>query len=935
LHSVHRKEVIMPKNWHPKAIRTGAVLMLSAVLLLAVFGLVSGWIEQGLWMRQVHYSSVFWHLFTVRLISFGVAFLVAFFYLWINVRLLVRFGRSALATARKNEWTQTASGLLDAARARWLSAVKIVPALIVAIGFGALFYGGWDTYLRFRFGGSFGLADPIFGKDVGFYVFRLPFYQLIQNSLNGLTGLTLVLVALGYISLGLVQRGQMLFRSSRILGHLSLLTVPLLASVAWGFVLDRYELLFSSRGVVFGAGYTDARVTTVSLWVMAGVTVALGGVLAAYWRSRRTWLLGAGFGAYVVAYIIAIPLVPSLVQRFDVAPDELQLETPYLRTNIAFTRRAYKLGSVKQKRYPGLADLTRQNIEDNQDTVDNIRLWDWRPILRTYRQTQEIRLYYHFYDVDVDRYRLDDGYHQLMVAARELAAQLPRKARTWVNERLQFTHGYGLVTSFVSKNAEGGMPEFLLHDIPPHSSHGLKVARPAVYYGERMPGYRIVDTSVKEFDYPKGERNVYTHYRGPGGIPLDSLWKRLLFSWTRGDLNILLTSYFTPQSRIQLWRTVRERVSEVAPFLKLDSDPYPVLSQGHIYWIQDAYTTSERFPYSQPHGALNYIRNSVKVVVDAYSGDVSFYVADPDDPVLAAYRRAFPGVFHNLGQLSPDLRQHLRYPEDLFAVQTDIYRAYHMTDPQVYYNQEDLWTASRERYAGESIAMRPYYVLVRLPGTAKLQYLLMTPFTPDKRDNMIAWMAAKCDQPEYGQLEVYRLPKERLVYGPIQVEAMIDQNTRISEQISLWDQRGSRVIRGNLLVIPLERSFLFVEPVYLTAESTSIPQLKRVIVATGDRVVMRPSLAASLRALFASPAAPVAAAAPRPSPDLARARRDLRQAEQSLLKGGWAKFGQAMQSLKETLTPGSTSASKDNENTKTKTKATERRSWSSGSPTSG
>jgi uncharacterized membrane protein (UPF0182 family) len=476
-----------------------------------------------------------------------------------------------------------------------------------------------------------------------------------------------------------------------------------------------------------------------------------------------------------------------------------------------------------------------------------------------------------------------------------------------VNEKLQFTHGYGLVMNFVSKEAEGGFPLYAIENIPPVSNYGLPVESPAIYYGEKMPGYRIVATEVKEFDYPKGSENVYTRYQGKGGIPLDSLWKRLLFSWDLSDVNILLTSYLRPESRIQIWRRVQERVKRIAPFLRLDSDPYLVLSEGRLYWIQDAYTTSDRFPYSEPNSStfgipLNYIRNSVKVIVDAYEGSVLFYVMDPNDPVLGVYRKAFPGVFRDLGELSEDLKRHLRYPEDLFTIQANVYRTYHMTDPQVFYNREDLWTFSQEKYAGNAIPMTPYYILMRLPGENELMYLLMAPFTPQGRDNMIAWLGAKCDFPAYGQILLYQLPKERLILGPLQIEAMIDQNTLISQQLSLWDQRGSRVIRGNLIIIPIDNSFLYVEPVYLTAEGTNIPQLKRVIVVAGDKVVMEPTLDQALHAVFGT-AQPEAGKviAPKQLEELTQARKEFEKAEKGMQQGRWEDFGTAMKALKKLL----------------------------------
>jgi uncharacterized membrane protein (UPF0182 family) len=622
---------------------------------------------------------------------------------------------------------------------------------------------------------------------------------------------------------------------------------------------------------------------------------------------RRFVALVVIVAGYFILYFILLIILPAAVQKFWVEPSELERETPYLKNNIDFTRKAFQFDRIEEKQYPALTDLTQDDISKDQQTIDNIRLWDWRPLLQTYRQTQEIRLYYEFYDVDVGRYHLSDGYHQVMLSSRELAAELPPKAQTWVNERLQFTHGYGLVINFVSKQVGEGFPEYLVENIPPESSYGLKVTQPAVYYGDKMPGYRIVATKVKEFDYPKGNENVYTSYQGKGGIPLHGFWKRLLFAWTQWDINILITSYLTPDSRIQIWRQVRQRVGQVAPFLELDQDPYLVLSEGKLYWIQDAYTVSDAFPYSEPYAAawaqINYIRNSVKAVVDVYDGSVTFYVMDPNDPVLRVYRSAWPGVFKDLSEMSPDLKKHLRYPEDLFNIKADTYKTYHMTDVQVFYNQEDLWTFSQEKYAGTPVRLQPYYILMRLPGTKELEYLLMTPFTPQGRDNMIAWMAAKCDFPEYGHILVYQLPKDKLILGPLQIEAMIDQKPLISEQLSLWDQRGSRVIRGNLVVIPIDNSFLYVEPVYLTAEGTNIPQLKRIIVISGDKVAMEPTLEEAIAAVFgkAAPKQPTVVSAPAEKNSLALAREQLLKAQKALQAGQWQEFGKAMDELGKIL----------------------------------
>jgi uncharacterized protein len=886
----------------------GLAAIAASILVLYILSRSTGWLVEWLWMRTLGYSQVFLHILGVKLLLFAAALAVSFAYLWGNLALAVRKILAAYGTSvGEGIWISTPGGRGFRIGTWWLWAFPVLTAAVLSLSFGGIFAVKWDTWIRFRHGGAFGIADPIFHKDVGFYLFRYPFYILLQGSLSGLTFLALGLCALAYLLSGALRRGG----NRPILKHLVVILLPVIVSWAWGYYLDRFGLLYSTRGVAYGAGYTDVHVVRIGLWVMLFATLALAGAAAATALRGRFVLLGAVGGTYVALVAVVLVLLPSIVQQYQVKPNDLQLETPYIRNAIEFTRRAYLLDRVETRKYPGVSDLTYAQVRRNEDTLKNIRLWDWRPILQTYRQTQEIRAYYKFYEVDVDRYHLEDGgYRQVMLSARELEEELPAKAKTWVNEHLQYTHGYGLVMSPVTEKTDEGLPVYLVKDLPPQTAEGLAVRRPAVYYGEKTPGYRIVDTDIKELDYPKGDQNVYTSYEGRGGIPMGGLLKRLLFAWNFSDTNILLSDYITPTSRIQLWRDARERVSRVAPFLRLDDDPYLVLSEGKLYWIVDAYTVSSRFPYSEPYQGINYIRNSVKVVVDAYQGFVDFYVVDPEEPILTAYRRAFPGLFKDLTEMSSDLRTHLRYPEDLFRIQAQMYRTYHMTVPQVFYNKEDLWTVPNEKYAGSTVSMEPYYILMRLPGEEKLEYLIMTPMTPANRDNMIAWLAGRCDVPDYGRMIAFELPKERLIYGPLQIEAMVDQDDVISQQLSLWDQRGSRVIRGNLLVIPLDHSFLYVEPVYLIAEETNIPQLRRVIVVYGKRVVMEPTLEGALRSVFgAAPSGIAAAARPEGTPGVrgpavSEARRLFEQVEDALRKGAWERFGRALENLGKYLRKG-------------------------------
>ncbi len=930
-----------PSRHLPRLVIAAAVLL---IVILVGFG---GYIEKWLWMRQLDYIGIFWTLLSIQWAMFCLAFVFAFLYLWINLRQAAK--NSTALRGVGQPWGPTPFSTADAGAQtnielspRLLKAAVVLISAGIALFFATGFNAEWDTYLRFRYGGSFGVSDPLFGVDIGFYVFHLPFYVLLQSSLTLLTILTLAIVLAAYVFLG-IQRAS---GSGRIAiggnatSHLSVLFFILVANFGWGFYLDHYELVYSTLGVVYGAGYAADHVTRITLWIMVGISAVACALLVLNFFRPRLQAVAVGAGVYVALWVIGVSLLPFVFQKFVVQPSELALETPYLKNYIDFTRKAYQLDKIKETSYPALADLTPAVIARNQDTIQNIRLWDARPLLQTYQQTQAIRLYYQFYNVDTDRYHLADGYHQVMLSARELSPELPAKAQTWVNQYLQFTHGYGVVMNLVSKTIGGGFPQYVLENVPAESAFGMTITQPAIYYGQSMPGYRIVATGIKEFDYPKGNDNVYTSYDGKGGIPLDSYWKRVLFTWTKADVNILLTSYLKPESRIQIYRDVRERVSKIAPFLRLDNDPYAVLSEGKLYWIQDAYTISSYFPYANPErptqyetalaqslggpdtggtqahstaafDGINYIRNSVKIIVDMYDGTVSFYVMDPKDPVLAVYRRAFPGVFHDLSAVSADLKKHLRYPEDIFTVQAYQYRTFHMTDPQVFYNREDLWTAPREKYADQVRSMQPYYILAKLPGSNQLEYLLMTPFTPQNRDNMISWMAARSDFPEYGEMLFYELPKEKLVYGPDQIEAMIDQNTTISQQLTLWNQQGSRVIRGKQIVTPIENSFLYVVPLYLKAEGTNFPQLKRVIAVAGDKVVMEPTLDEALTALFGTqrPQAVHAAQTTGPSAeattrqvDLDRARMQFEDAQKALQQGDWDKFGKAMEALKHLLT---------------------------------
>ena len=821
------------------------------ILALIVLGTFSDWITEWLWLKQLDYSQVFWTIKRTQILLLVLAFVVTVTYVGLNLRVLGKqlLGVSFVGTPL--EQTQ-----LDFESEAGQKAARIfgrIATLIAGVLMAMAFFYRWDSYFRFHWDTMVGQADPIFQNDLGFYLFRLPFIEILQNSLIALVFIVTLGIIVLYLYTGRLTASNSLYSiPQKIRRHISVNLAIWFLLLAWGYYLDRYDILYDESGAVYGAGYTDVTVRLPLIWIMMIFTGLLGLITAVQWFiNKPKWIVYGGVGALVIG-VLGLGILPSLVQSFKVDPNELELETPYIKNNINQTRSAYELDQAEVISYNARDTLSRRDITRNEATIDNVRLWDPRLLIQTYRQLQEIRTYYQFYSVDIDRYWTEEGYRQMMLAPRELSNDLAEKTDTWVNQKLQYTHGYGMVMSPVAEEGQEGIPPFTVKDLPPQSTDdSLQVDQAAIYYGENQEGFRIVNTGIKELDYPSGDENVYTNYDGQGGIPFSNWFRKLLFAWQLGDINILLSDYIKDDSRIQIWQRVQERVKKVVPFLTLDEDPYLVLNNGKIYWIQDAYTTSPHYPYSEPYQRnLNYIRNSVKVVVDAYDGDVDFYVSNENDPIIQVYQDIFPDVFQPLSAMPEGLKRHVRYPLDLFKVQVDKYRTYHMTNPQVFYNNEDLWTLPQEKYSGRTQRMEPYYVLSKLPDQDELQYMLITPYTPENRDNMIAWMAAQSDFPNYGKLKVYNLPKERLIYGPNQIEARIDQSTEISRQLTLWDQRGSRVIRGNLIVIPIENAFLYVEPVFLISEGVDIPQLQRVIVSDGQRIAMEPTLRGGLNSLY-------------------------------------------------------------------------------------
>jgi uncharacterized membrane protein (UPF0182 family) len=742
----------------------------------------------------------------------------------------------------------------------------------------------WFTLLLWLHQVPVGESDPIFNRDLGFFLFSLPFLEKLQHWCFNLVLLTLVAVALIYfVELGLSEQRLTLALSLFAQRHLLILGGALFLLRAWGHWLERYKLLYSTRGVVFGAGFTDVHATLPATTLMSGVAflTALG-----FWALARqgirlnlplfkSWCPPWGssllapallWGAYLGFGLLTTRLYPHLVQTFLVTPNELELERPYLEHNIRFTRAGFGLTQVEVKPFPEEGSLTWEILQQNQSTLSNVRLWDAEPLLATYRQLQEIRPYYQFPYVDVDRYRIGGELRQVMHAARELDfAQVPPAAQTWVNRRFFYTHGYGLTLSPVNVVTPEGLPDFFLADIPPRISprypevaEVLQVDQPALYYGELTTTEVFVGAEARELDYPAADHYVYSSYRGTGGVPIPHLWQRFLYAWHFRDLRILLSRELSPNTRFLYRRQIRERVRQVMPFLLYDQDPYLVIQGGKLYWFFDAYTTSSHYPYSEylPDFPFNYIRNSVKAVLDAYNGSIDWYIADPQDPLIQAYARIYPTLFKPLEAMPEPLRQHLRYPQDLFRLQAQQFATYHMTDPRLFYNREDQWQIPNQFRKGRRLPMQPQYLILTLleerqkGSPNEPEFVLLSPFTPLNKQNMVAWMAARCDGENYGKLLVYEFSKQRLIYGPEQVEARVNQDPAISEQIALWNEHGSRVNLGTLLVIPIETSLLYVQPLYLEAEQGRLPQLTRVIAAYEDRVVMEPTLAQALEALF-------------------------------------------------------------------------------------
>ena len=910
------------------------LFFLVAVILAIVLGVrTSLWYYvNALWFDSLGYGQVFRKTLALQSLVFVVFVGATFLILYGSFLALRRLHSSDLPVGRT---IYIGGQQLNLPVGRILRIIALIVAAVIAVGSGGVMMSNWATFALYWHSPSatIGVTDPILGKALGFYLFSLPAWQLIAGWLTFLVVVICVL-AVGFILLSggaraLEGRYGSFIPSSW--AGISIAFAFLLLFIALQVYLGRFERLFEDHTIFTGVTYTDAHVTlTGLLFVCFGLI--LGAAIAisnAFWKpsGRRLALAIVPAG---ICYL-AVLAIGWYVNGFEVKPNELVRERPYFANNIKLTRQAFDLDRVSLREFPADTSVEAADPAHNQATIQNIRLWDWRALRDTLRQIQEIRTYYDFPDIDIDRYDIDGATRQVMLAARELNIEkLPESSRNWINEKLIYTHGYGLTMNPVNGFTAEGLPTLILSNMPVQSTvSSLSVARPEIYFGQLTDTDVYVKTRQKEFNYPQGETNSFTSYEGKGGIVIGGFLRRVLIAIDRGDLGKLpFSDDVTSESRLLMRRNIKERVSTLAPFLSYDPDPYIVLDEnGRLFWIMDAFTTSDNYPYSKHYtlngDSINYMRNSVKVVIDAYDGATTFYVFDSADPIIAAYRSLFPSLFKDASEMPAGLRKHVRYPEMLLKLQAEVYGLYHMTDPEVFYNREDLWTVASEVGANErgeqgSQVMEPNFVLMKLPGEAGVEFVEILPFTPANRNNLIGWIAGRSDGDHYGTSVVYSFPKTKLVDGPLQIEARIDQNAQLSGQLTLWNQQGSHVRRGTLLVIPTGRALLYAEPIYLQAQQSPMPELRLVVLALQDRLAYGPTFDAALSALFgggvsspmttattAEPSQHAPATASTGQTEIntlaAKAAKDLADYQRLTAEGKLGEAGQKLEHLKRTI----------------------------------
>ncbi|RQD72632.1 MAG: UPF0182 family protein [Tindallia sp. MSAO_Bac2] len=898
------------------------------------------------WFRDLGYEDVFLKKIQTQLMLGIPIFVISGFLYYYYLRFMKNRYEKKVASYQQVISNKTIN--------RWL----LVPATFMAIATSVSIAGNyWWQILQFRHQVPFNATDPVFGRDIGWYFFTWPLLREVLGTLITLLFLLVIVTAFFFgamlmlrrptlveVTEGEDPRTQMLKRFlSFAAGNLVVLGTLFFLATAARYFVSLYEILYSPQGAVYGASYTDLHVNLPLYRVQMAVSIAAALFLLVGYKKKMPKLMAA---APIILLVVSLvgQIAASGVERFMVEPNVLARETPYIERNIEYTRKAYGLDEVRQLEFDVDYRLTREDLDNNPETIKNIRINDYRPALESYNQLQAIRPYYQFNDVDIDRYTINGEYRQVFLAARELNMErISESAKTWLNMHLKYTHGYGAAMSPVNQVTAQGQPELFIRNIPPVSIIDKEITRPEIYFGELTNHYIIVNTDEMEFDYPMGQDNAETRFEGDAGIPLRG-FNRLLYAMRERNPRIFLSGSISGESRIIFDRNVMERVTKIAPFLHYDEDPYLVIDEGRLYWIMDAFTLGEEYPYSTPYidNRYNYVRNSVKVVVDAYHGDTSFYIAEPEDPLIQTYSQIFPDLFQPLEVMPEGLQQHIRYPQEIFDIQTVVYERYHMGNPSVFYLDEDLWNIAQERYSGQFQPVESQYMIYKLPEEDQEEFLLSVPYTPNRLNNMTAMLVARSDGEHYGELVLYQMPKDRNIYGPRQIEARIDQNETISQSLTLWGEGGSEVIRGNLLVIPVENSLLYVEPLYIrAANSESPPEVKQVIAAFGDDIVMENTLDQALETLFGAgpPSIPEDDEVPEdalpeelleledpleeatdleetPEPDEApvydfsdatiqeiirEANQAFDDAQQASQQGDWASYGEALERLEEAL----------------------------------
>lgn len=830
--------------WKDRRLWIGLIFFIIFVSFNGVITAYTDW----LWFTNIGYVDVWLTSWGAKLITFAVFFVVAILVLWLNVQLALR---GAKATSQSAFQPSEFAGF---------RVLLMGGAAFLAFSFASAAGSMWEQFLQFIYRTGSETVDPIFGKSLTFYFFELPVYSFIRGWFMPLIFFSLLAVVAIYAvhNLEHLRTNPIHLQTlAPLRRHVAILATILALLIATGHFLDRYKLLLKNSGtqLVAGAGYTDINVTSRILLINATLMLIVAAALLLNIQRLNLRLLVVSVGLWFLSLFILTGIVPSIVERYVVKPNQLTRESPYLQYNIDSTRKAFGLDQIEVRDFGTVNPLTSADLSENADALTNIRLWDYRVLPDNYEQLQALRPYYQFSDVDIDRYEIDGVTRQVMLSARELNKSAIGN-QSWENLHLEFTHGYGLVMNPVDRFTRDGQPEFFISDIPPVSTTEIEITRPEIYYGEKNTADDIVFVGSPrgEFDYPFGETNERTTYTGKGGVAIGGFLRKLAFAIRFGEINILINDDITPETRVMFNRNIKERIKKITPegFLIPDSDPYVVVADGRVYWMIDAYTVSNSYPYSgSTQGRINYIRNAAKIVVDAYDGTVTYYLVDQQDPIVSTYARIFPNLFRPLSEMPASLQSHIRYPEQMFRIQASQYLKYHMTNLNVFFNKEDLWAIPKETFKeNESEDMEPYYVDLTLPGEDGSEYLLIQPYTAHGKTNMVAWMAARNDAENYGELVVYTLPKQQVVDGPIQIEAQIEQDSEISSQLSLWNEGSSQVIRGNLIVIPLNNSFLYIEPLYLQSEGAGArPELKRVIAASGGDVVMEKTLGEALAAL--------------------------------------------------------------------------------------